>query len=276
MARVIDALPGFEKIWDRLLNQKFQSKLPHAMAFSGPAVAEKVDVAWAFAQLVLCEKENAPCGACGPCLRVEARQSEGVLFVAPEKNAIKLEAAHEILNFLSLQRVSSARVVIIDQAHLLNLQTANALLKVIEEPPPETYFTLVTSEFSLLLPTLRSRVQTIRFAPQAYAADPELSELRELAARFLDQAGQGRREALDQAQAESKDRENALNFVRLLQRELRERTLKAAAGGKVRTLTDLWQSAYKVELDVLANVDRALLLENFFYRSRTALAASAG
>lgn len=271
MARVIDGLPGFQKIWERLVNQKFQGKLPHAMAFSGPAVAEKVDVAWAFAQLVLCEKDSPPCGSCGPCLRVEGRQSEGVLFIAPEKNAIKLEAAHEILNFLSLQRVSSARVVIIDQAHLLNLQTANALLKVIEEPPPETYFLLVTSEFSLLLPTLRSRVQTIRFAPQDYVPDPELSDLRALAVRFFDLAKQGSREALDQAQAESKDRENALNFIRLLQRELRERTIKAAGGGDVRTLTDLWQSAYKVELDLLANVDRALLLENFYYRSRTAL-----
>ncbi len=271
MARVIDALPGFEKIWERLVNQKFQRKLPHAIAFSGPAVTEKVDLAWAFAQLVLCEKENAPCGTCGQCLRAEARQSEGTLFIAPEKNAIKLEAAHEILDFLSLQRVSSARIVIIDQAHLLNLQTANALLKVIEEPPPETYFILVTSEFSLLLPTLRSRVQTIRFAPQAYAPDPEQSELRELAAHFLDDAGQGRREALDRAQAESKDRENALQFVRLLQRELRERTLRNSETGKVRTLTALWQSAYKVELDLLANVDRALLLENFYYRARAAL-----
>lgn len=267
MARVIDGLPGFQIIWDRLVNQKFQAKLPHAMAFSGAGVPEKTDVAWAFAQLMVCEKENAPCGSCGPCLRVESRSSESVLFVTPEKNAIKLEAATDILDFLSLQRVSRARVVIIEHAHLLNVQSANALLKAVEEPPPETYFILVTSEFSLLLPTLRSRVQTIRFAPGDYVADPEHEELRALAARFLDQAGQGKRDALEEAQAESKDRENALNFVRLLQRELRERTVRNA-GGDVRAISDLWQSAYKVELDLLANVDRALLLENFYYKVR--------
>jgi len=269
MARVIDGLPGFEKIWERLVNQKFQGKLPHAMAFSGPSVAEKLDVAWAFAQLMVCDLPEAPCGVCGPCLRVEARSSESVLLIAPEKNAIKLEAAHEILSFLSLQRVSRARIVLIDQAHLLNVQTANALLKAIEEPPPETYFILVTSEFSLLLPTLRSRVQTIRFAPQAYTPDPELKALSELAFRFLDEAASGRRDALEEAQAEAKDREIALHFVRLLQRELRSRAV--ADAGALRPLTDLWQSAYKVELDLLANVDRALLLQNFYYKARQAL-----
>ncbi len=273
MARVIDGLKGVEKIWDRLRNQKFQGKLPHAMAFSGAGAVEKMDFAWAFAQLLVCEKEESPCGSCGPCLRVEGRSSESVLLIAPEKNTIKLEAAHDILNFLSLQRVSRARIVIIDQAHLLNLQTANALLKAVEEPPPETYFVLVTSEFSLLLPTLRSRVQTVRFAPGDYVDDPEQKELRDLAARFLEQAGRGQRAALEEAQAESKDREVALQFVRLLQRELRGQTLAQASTDpeNLRRRTDLWQSAYKVELDVLANVDRSLLLENFFYRARAAL-----
>jgi DNA polymerase III delta prime subunit len=247
--------------------------LPHAMAFSGAGATEKLDFAWAFAQLLVCEKDDAPCGACGSCLRVEARSSESVLMIAPEKNAIKLEAAHDVLNFLSLQRVSRARIVIIDQAHLLNPQAANALLKVVEEPPPETYFILVTPEFSLLLPTLRSRVQRIRFAPGEYVDDPDQRELRDLAVRFLEQAGLGQRAALEEAQAESKDREIALQFVRSLQRELRKQTLARASSDSesLRRRTDLWQSAYKVEMDLLANVDRSLLLENFFYRARAAL-----
>jgi hypothetical protein len=252
--------------WERLREQKFQGRLPHALCFSGPV---ETDFVWNFAQLLVCERENPPCGECGPCKRVIARQSESVLWIAPEKNTIKVEAAREILDFLSLQRVSKARVVVIEQAHLLNVQTANALLKAIEEPPPETYFVLITSEFSLLLPTLRSRVQTLRFAPKEYVPDPEQKELSELASRFLEEAGQGRREALDTAIAESKDRETALAFARLLQRNLRRRALENTE--ELPVIGALWQSAYKLELDVLANVDRALLLENFFYRARNSL-----
>lgn len=275
MARLIDQISGQNLIWDRLVKQKDQGRLPHAMVFSGNTGSEKIDLAWALAQLLICERPSeAPCGQCGSCKRVAARQSESVLFIEPEKNSIKLESAHEILAFLSLQRVGRARVVILDQAHLLNIQTANALLKVIEEPPPETFFVLITSELSLLLPTLRSRVQNLRFRPQEYVPDPEQSELQGLAHRFLREASQGQREALEQAQAEAKDREVALNFIRLIQRELRQQTvdrLVDLAPEDFRRRTDLWQAAYKMELDLLANLDRALLLENFFYRARTAL-----
>ncbi len=137
--------------------------------------------------------------------------------------------------------MSRARLVVIEQAHLLNVQTANSLLKAIEEPPPETYFVLITSEFSLLLPTLRSRVQTLRFAPKEYELDPDSVELQKLAAQFLKDAAAGRREAMHMAIAEAKDRETALSFARLLQREIRSTALKNPK--EMRRQTELWQAA---------------------------------
>jgi len=273
MARLIDSLPGHETLWNRLLRQKSEGRMAHALCFSGAGALNKLDMAWALAQLLVCENPPAPCGECGACKRVESRGSESVLLIEPEKNTIKLEAAHQILDFLSLQRVSRARLVIIDQTHLLNVQTANALLKAVEEPPPETFFVLITSEFSQLLPTLRSRVQNLRFASQEYTSDPELQPLRELAAQFFTEAAEGRRQALEQIQAEAKDRDVALQLIRLMQRELREWTVSHATlpTEQLRPRTDLWQSAFKLELDVLANVDRPLLFENFFYRAKQAL-----
>jgi DNA polymerase-3 subunit delta' len=55
--------------------------------------------------------------------------------------------------------------VIIDSAHALNPQAGNALLKILEEPPPDTHFFLITAQASSLLPTIRSRAQAMRFAP---------------------------------------------------------------------------------------------------------------
>ena len=65
---------------------------------------------------------------------------------------------------MKLQKLGRARAVIIDQAHLLNPQASNALLKSIEEPAPGNYFFLITANPSALLPTIRSRSQVFRFA----------------------------------------------------------------------------------------------------------------
>lgn len=259
---------------ERWALQRRDGRLAHALAFSGGESESKLEMAWKFAQLVTCERpDRAPCGECGPCHRALQHESESVLLIEPEKNTIKLESAHRVLEFLSLQKVGRARVVIIDQAHLLNVQTGNALLKVVEEPPPDTFFLLIVSEISQLLSTLRSRVQNIRFAPKNFVLDPELSELNDLARRFLSEAQSGRREVLEQVQAEAKDREVALQFVRLVQRQLRDWSIHHADASvdDWRATTDLWQSAFKVELDVLANVDRSLLFENFFRRIHSAL-----
>lgn len=313
MARLIETIQGHDQIWERLRAQKANGRLPHAMAFSGPPGVGKKRMAWAFAQLVVCEKpESAPCGECGSCKRIEAGSSESVCFVEPENNAIKLESAHQILEFLSLRRLSRARVVIADQAHLLNPQTANALLKAIEEPPPETFFVFVTPEVSQLLPTLRSRVQNVRFAPlsdeilaqqedvpewmlhsargsfeqlEKFRAS-ETDELRRLALGFLKESAGGGRSILDQAQQESKDRESALTLSRLLQQLIRDwcvlgrgtlvhsdlqAELQALPDADLGRRTDLWKQAFQFEMDVLGNVDRSLLLENFHYRARSAL-----
>ncbi|HMN67207.1 MAG TPA: hypothetical protein PKC28_01590, partial [Bdellovibrionales bacterium] len=254
-----------------------------------------------------------PCGECGPCLRVANKSSEGVLLVEPAGNNIKLEAATAVLDFLSLQRVSRARVVIVEQAQLLNPQTGNALLKVIEEPPPESHFILLVSEISQLLPTLRSRVQNVRFSPlnddvlkRAHAShewmvraargsfsqlealnSPEVAELRQLAVDFLTDAGQDLRRSLEKTVLETKERESALQFARLMQQILRDWTVLEGGGDVLnvdlkdrlsglpkvdaRSRAELWRQAFQVEMDLLAHVDRALVLENFFYRARQAL-----
>lgn len=253
MARLIEAVIGHRVIWQNLLHQLQVQHVPHAMAFAGPSGIGKKRMAWAFAQAMVCELETAlaPCGDCPACRRIENQQSESVLFVEPQKGTIKLESTHQVLQFLNLRRLGKARVVIIDGAQNMNLQAANALLKVIEEPPEQTYFILLVSEWSQLLPTLRSRLQMLRFSPLSEVEmktqedlpawmlrsargsfaqlesfrDAEVDELRQLTIEFLVGAVDGRRQGLDGLMDRTKDREVAARAVHFLQQLLRDWSL---------------------------------------------------
>lgn len=249
MARLIDAVRGHDAVWATLQRQATAGHLPHAMAFTGPPGIGKKAVAWALAQALVCDKpQEAPCGECGPCRRVENRASENVLLIEPQKNSIKLEASAQILDFLSLRLLGRARVILIDGAQLLNPQAANSLLKAIEEPPEQTFFILITPEISQLMPTLRSRVQVLRFAPlspEDLAAgekiepwllcssrgsfelletfrDPQVQELRRQVLDFLTSSVRGRRDGLDAILGLTRDREAALAITHFLQQFLRD------------------------------------------------------
>ena len=87
-------------MWQSLLRQERAGHLAHAMAFAGPSGIGKKRFAWAFAQALLCEREERPCGECPACRRVENQQSESVLFLEPQKGVIKLESGAKYLQFL--------------------------------------------------------------------------------------------------------------------------------------------------------------------------------
>ena len=307
MARLIDSIQGAGEVWATLLRQMETRGLPHALAFAGtPGVGKKM-VAWALAQALVCEAaENRPCGVCPGCRRIENKQSESVLFLEPEKGVLKLEATQQVLHFLTLQRISRARVVIIDGAQSLNPQAANALLKVLEEPPPQTYFILVVAELAQLMPTLRSRVQVLRFAPLPDAviatavaapwmvqsargsfakleafANADSEALRQLTLEFLSQSLAGEREALDRLLDQTKDRNACLSVIHFLQQFLRDwcvvglgdvihsdfsARFAALPALRPEDKIELWRKAFALEQDFVAHVDRTLLLQNFYYR----------
>lgn len=159
----------------RLLRRAWANgRLAQAYGFTGPAGVGKRSTAVALAQAVKCLSpvtaatgEDAPdaCGVCRACTRVAAGQHPDVTLIAPEeKTVITIDQIRGVATRASLRAYEgSAKVWILDPAHEMQEPAANAFLKTLEEPPAGTLFLLVTTAFSALLPTIRSRCQEVRF-----------------------------------------------------------------------------------------------------------------
>lgn len=172
-------LPWQEGHWRRLTSDL--ASLPHALLLAGPAGQGKRRFAEALAALLLCEAPAPGPQACGQCVGCQWRVADShpdLLRVVPEADSAdaaetestepaKAKSAQiridQIRALAPVLTVSShrggRRVVIVDPAEAMNVFTANALLKLLEEPPSGVVFLLVSAHPQRLLPTLRSRCQ---------------------------------------------------------------------------------------------------------------------
>lgn len=172
-----------ESVWTKL--QARRERLPHALLLVGQRGLGKFALAQAFAAGLLCESPNADGSACGKCLAcgwhsqgnhpdfrmlqpqalAEAGDSEGDEGKEAKKKAsqqITIDQVRALDDFLSVgTHRSGLRIVLVHPAEAMNRSTANSLLKTLEEPSPGTLFLLVSNEPLRLLPTIRSRCQTV-------------------------------------------------------------------------------------------------------------------
>lgn len=142
-------------------------RLPHALLISGPKGIGKATFAKAFAAQLL--GANTAASA-----RMEAGSHADFMVVAPEydekneefKREIGVDEARKIPEFLSKTPAEAPyRVVIVDAVDELNTNAANAILKILEEPPAQAVLLLVSHNPASLLPTIRSRCQVVNLAP---------------------------------------------------------------------------------------------------------------
>ncbi len=145
------------------------NRVPHAYLFVGPAGSGKLDAAWALAQALLCpNRVDEGCGQCQVCLKVQHGHHPDVLLLQPDegKRRIAIAQVRKLQESLPYRPYEgSHRIILVPDAHVMTEEAANALLKTLEEPPDRTHFVLTTAQPSSLLDTIRSRCQTIRFAP---------------------------------------------------------------------------------------------------------------
>ncbi len=171
--------PWLTGLWQRLV--ALDARLPHALLFVGQPGLGKRDLAEALAARLLCATPGPDGQACGECAACRLRLSGNhpdLYRLVPESEAAagdeegegaagkgkssqividQIRALQDALGVTGHQ--SSRRVVVVDPADAMNVFTANAFLKLLEEPPAGCIFLLVTSSPRGLLPTLRSRCQ---------------------------------------------------------------------------------------------------------------------
>lgn len=161
--------PWHQTVWPQLTAD--WDKQPNARLFVGKAHTGKTALAEHFAQALLCEQPQAqhqPCGRCPSCHLFTQGSHPDFYFLRPEQPEgensgrkllqIKIDAVRAILEPLTQSSLRGGRrVVLISPAESLNLQAANALLKILEEPPAAVVFLLVAHNRDRLLPTIKSR-----------------------------------------------------------------------------------------------------------------------
>ncbi len=162
----------------RLAQAAAESRPAHAYLFSGPAHIGKETVARTFAQALLCTNSGArPCGECRACKLVRANRHSDFMTLdmawqslnVPKKDdaqAISVDAVRLINSELS-RRPHEGRwkVLLVPNVDELTVAASNAFLKTLEEPPAHAIILLTTRDADLLLPTIRSRCQSVALFP---------------------------------------------------------------------------------------------------------------
>lgn len=147
-------------------------RIPNAWLFAGMRGIGKRLVAQTVAASICCDGRGqspsaiVPCGSCNGCRKVISGLHPDVFVVEPEKQTVRIDQIRELTQKVQFHPLEArAKIAIIDHADAMTEAASNALLKVLEEPPPATHFILVTSSSHRLLSTIRSRCQRVAFLP---------------------------------------------------------------------------------------------------------------
>ena len=195
----------FQEIWGhsalvaQLKTAAASGKISHAYLFLGGAGAGKRLVANTFAKALQCEAEGAkPCGSCRSCQAFDNGNHPDIIYVRGEKkNIVVDEIREQILETVDLKPYHyQKKIYIIEKADTMNVQAQNALLKTLEEPPAHAVFLLLAERAEAFLPTILSRVVTMKLRPLSEETVAEYlmrkTELSEEESHVLAAYAQGR------------------------------------------------------------------------------------
>jgi len=166
--------PWQQRAYDFLVDVTRSGRLPHALLLSGPSMLGKHDVAVAFAQWLLCERNDeskSACEKCASCHFFSVGTHPDLIHVSRELNdkgnlrtEILVDQVRKLGEWFTLTPARfGMQIAVINPADAFNISASNALLKTLEEPLPGRLLVLVTENPSRLPATIRSRCQKLEF-----------------------------------------------------------------------------------------------------------------
>lgn len=170
---------GNAPVRDLMRRSLSEGRLPSSLLFAGIAGVGKGTLAHFLSKAANCQNlEDDFCDDCGSCRKIEQRMHPDVRSYAPDGAFIKIDQMRDLIREVVFKPFEGRRrIFVIDQAHRLRLEAANAILKTLEEPPETSFLILVTDSPNDLPGTLRSRCQRIQFYP--FSAEELESILRQ-------------------------------------------------------------------------------------------------
>lgn len=150
---------------DILQNVLERDRINHAYLFTGKEGVGKEFTAVQFAKALNCkERKVNACGECISCRKFDSGNHPDIVNIEPEGKYIKIDQIRSLQQNTSYKPYESEwKIYIIKQADRMNLQAANGLLRTLEEPPKYVVIILLASKEDLLLPTITSRCQIVKF-----------------------------------------------------------------------------------------------------------------
>ena len=171
-----DFLPQGEEI-QNLQDQIVNGRMVHALLITGDDGTGKRTLSQVIAAAVLCQSAGKrPCGKCSSCTRVFSNEHPDLVTIEKgnpltgdtrkSRTSIPIEDIREMIRRCSVYPLEGGnRVVLIRNADDMTAQAQNCLLKILEEPPPNTYFVLTSGHPDSILVTVRSRCRFLKMKP---------------------------------------------------------------------------------------------------------------
>lgn len=173
---------GQEQVKPILRQMVRSGSVPPALIFAGTRGTGKTTMARILAAALNCddEEQGDACGSCPQCKAVQTGGSMSVLEIDAASNG-GVDEVRRLREICSYSHQGEWRVVILDEAHNMSREAFNALLKILEEPPPGTVFALLTTEEEKILGTVRSRAMSFVF--RRLSTEQVLGRLREISGK---------------------------------------------------------------------------------------------
>lgn len=162
----MDILAGNRRVCERVSLMLADGRFPHAVMLEGDEGTGKHTLAGYIAAYAVCTENNRPCGECKGCHMQKSGSHPDIITVSPDAKQLSVDKIRKMRADAYLApAVANKKIYIIEKAETMNAAAQNALLKVLEEPPANVMFLLLTLSAESMLETVRSRCITLTLLP---------------------------------------------------------------------------------------------------------------